>query len=124
MFDPKAPKTIALILLGVVSLVGPFIEMLTTGKVEDFSNFDVAATLVALPLVFWWYHVDKRERDYQAGPLMNAGILVLAVVAFPIYFVRTRGWKRGAIATLLALGVFAILLGLSELGEWIGTFFI
>jgi hypothetical protein len=124
VFDPKAPKTIALILLGVVSLVGPFIEMLTTGKVEDFSNFDVAATLVALPLVFWWYHVDKRERDYQAGPLMNAGILVLAVVAFPIYFVRTRGWKRGAIATLLALGVFAILLGLSELGEWIGTFFI
>ena len=124
MFDPKAPKTIALILLGVVSLVGPFIEMLTTGKVEDFSNFDVAATLVALPLVFWWYHVDKRERDYQAGPLMNAGILVLAVVAFPIYFVRTRGWKRGAIATLLALGVFAILLGLSELGEGIGTFFI
>jgi hypothetical protein len=122
--DLKAPKTIALILLGVVSLVGPFIEMLTTGKVEDFSNFDVAATLVALPLVFWWYHVDKRERDYQAGPLMNAGILVLAVVAFPIYFVRTRGWKRGAIATLLALGVFAILLGLSELGEWIGTFFI
>jgi hypothetical protein len=122
--DLKAPKTIALILLGVVSLVGPFIEMLTTGKVEDFSNFDVAATVVALPLVFWWYHVDKRERDYQAGPLMNAGILVLAVVAFPIYFVRTRGWKRGAIATLLALGVFAILLGLSELGEWIGTFFI
>ncbi|HWJ01646.1 MAG TPA: hypothetical protein VNU96_21730 [Burkholderiales bacterium] len=124
MMDLKAPKTIALILLGVVSLVGPFIEMLTTGKVEDFSNFDVAATVVALPLVFWWYHVDKRERDYQAGPLMNAGILVLAVVAFPIYFVRTRGWKRGAIATLLALGVFAILLGLSELGEWIGTFFI
>jgi len=124
VMDLKAPKTIALILLGVVSLVGPFIEMLTTGKVEDFSNFDVAATVVALPLVFWWYHVDKRERDYQAGPLMNAGILVLAVVAFPIYFVRTRGWKRGAIATLLALGVFAILLGLSELGEWIGTFFI
>jgi len=122
--DLKAPKTIALILLGVVSLVGPFIEMLTTGKVEDFSNFDVAATVVALPLLFWWYHVDKRERDYQAGPLMNAGILVLAVVAFPIYFVRTRGWKRGAIATLLALGVFAILLELSELGEWIGTFFI
>jgi len=122
--DLKAPKTIALILLGVVSLVGPFIEMLTTGKVEDFSNFDVAATVVALPLVFWWYHVDKRERDYQAGPLMNAGILVLAVVAFPIYFVRTRGWKRGAIATLLALGVFAILLGLSELGEWIGELFI
>ena len=122
--DLKAPKTIALILLGVVSLVGTFIEMLLTGQVEALSKFDLATTIVSIPLIFWWYHVDKRERDYQAGPLMNAGILVLAVVAFPIYFVRTRGWKRGAIATLLALGVFAILLGLSELGEWIGTFFI
>jgi hypothetical protein len=55
---------------------------------------------------------------------MNAGILVLAIVAFPIYFVRTRGWKRGAMATLLAAGFFAILLGLGELGEWIGERFI
>jgi len=38
--------------------------------------------------------------------------------------VRTRGWKRGAVATLLALGVFVILLGLSELGEWIGELLI
>lgn len=121
---PTAPKTIALALLGVVSLVGPFVEMLATGRVEALSKFDLATTIVSIPLIFWWYHVDKREHDYQAGPLMNAGILVLAIVAFPIYFVRTRGWKRGALATLLALGVFAILFGLGELGEWIGALFI
>jgi len=121
---PTAPKTIALALLGVVSLVGPFVEIVTTGQVEALSKFDLAATIVSIPLIFWWYHVDKREHDYQAGPLMNGGILAVAVVALPIYFVRTRGWKRGAVATLLALGIFAILLGLSELGEWIGTLFI
>jgi len=121
---PTAPKTIALALLGVVSLVAPFVEMVTTGQVEALSKFDLAATIVSIPLIFWWYHVDKREHDYQAGPLMNGGILAVAVVALPIYFVRTRGWKRGAVATLLALGIFAILLGLSELGEWIGTLFI
>ena len=121
---PTAPKTIALALLGVVSLVAPFVEMVTTGQVEALSNFDLGLTLVAISLIFWWYHVDKREHDYQAGPLMNGGILAVAVVALPIYFVRTRGWKRGAVATLLALGIFAILLGLSELGEWIGTLFI
>jgi hypothetical protein len=120
----KQPKTIALALLGALSFAGPLLEMLVTGKVEDLSKFDLATTLVALPLVFWWYHVDKREHGYQAGPLMNAGILVLAIVAFPIYFVRTRGWKRGAMATLLAAGFFAILLGLGELGEWIGERFI
>ena len=120
----KSPKTLALILLGVVSLVSPFVEMLATGRVEALSKFDIASTVVSIPLIFWWYHVDKREHDYRAGPLMNGGILAVAVVALPIYFVRTRGWKRGGIATLLALGVFAILLGLSELGEWIGEFFI
>src|SRR5262244_1408799 len=97
------PKTTALTLLGVLSLVSPLVEMLATGKVEDFSKFDVATTLVALPLVFWWYHVDKREHDYPAGPLMNGGIIAVAVIALPVYFVRTRGWKRGAVATLLAL---------------------
>jgi hypothetical protein len=118
------PKTFAQILLGVVSLVGPFIEMVVSGQVEALSRFDLATTIVSIPLIFWWYHVDKREHNYQAGPLMNGGIVAVAVVALPIYFVRTRGWKRGAVATLLALGIFAILLGLSELGEWIGTLFI
>ena len=122
--DWRAPKTIALALLGVLSFAGPLVEMLVTGKVEDLSKFDIATTIVALPLIFWWYHVDKREHDYRAGPLMNGGVVAVAVIALPIYFVRTRGWKRGAIATLLALGVFLILWGLSELGEWIGTFFI
>jgi len=124
VIDPKAPKTIALILLGVVSLIGPFVEMVTTGQVEALSKFDLATTIVSIPLIFWWYHVDKREHDYQAGPLMNGGIVAVAIVALPIYFVRTRGWKRGAVATLLALGIFALLLGLSELGEWLGTLFI
>jgi len=117
------PKTIALALLGVLAFVSPLVEMLATGKVEDSSRFGIATVAVALPLIFWWYHVDKRQHGYQAGPLMNGGILLLAIVAFPIYFVRTRGWKRGAVATLLALGVFLILLGLGELGEWLGTFF-
>ena len=121
---PSEPKTIALILLGVISLVGPFVEMLATGQVEALSKFDLATTLVSIPLIFWWYHVDKREHAYQAGPLMNGGILAVAIVALPIYFVRTRGWKRGAVATLLALAVFLVLLGLSELGEWIGELFI
>lgn len=121
--DPKAPKTIALALLGVLAFVSPLAEMLATGKVEDSSRFGIATLAVALPLIFWWYHVDKREHGYRAGPLMNGGILLLAIVAFPIYFVRTRGWKGGAVATLLALGVFLILLGLGELGEWLGTFF-
>src|SRR3954468_20454670 len=115
LIKASEPKTRALILLGVVSFVGPLLEILITGKGEDLSKFDLAATIVSIPLIFWWYHVDKRENPYQAGPLMNAAIGAGAVWALPIYFMRTRGWKRGAIATAFALGIFAILLGLGEL---------
>jgi hypothetical protein len=115
------PKIIALALLGVVSLVGPLIERWVTGRVEPLGRFDLALTLVSIPLIVWWYHVDKRQHGYQAGPLMNAGVVALAILALPIYFVRSRGWKRGSVATLLAAGVLAIYLLLEELGERIGT---
>jgi hypothetical protein len=104
-----------------VSLAGPFVEVLVTGHVEVFGKFEMAETFVAIALIFWWYHVDKRDHGYRAGPLMNGGVLAAAIVALPIYFVRSRGWKRGALATLAALAVFGITLALGELGEWLGT---
>jgi hypothetical protein len=114
------PKTVALLLLGLVALVGPILESWWTGRVESLSNFDLGLTLVAISLIFWWYHVDKRERGYQAGPLMNAGVVALSMVALPVYFIRSRGWKRGLLATLVAAAIFGVLLGLGELGERIG----
>lgn len=112
---------LALGLLCLVSLTSPIVERWTTGRVEEMSAFDIGATLVSVVLIFWWYHLDKRERDYRAGPLMNGGILALAIIAFPVYFVRTRGWKKGIVASVLAGVVLAINLGLGEVGEWIGS---
>jgi hypothetical protein len=81
----------------------------------------MAETFVAIALVFWWYHVDKRSHGYRAGPLMNGGVIAAAIIALPIYFVRSRGWKRGALATLGALAVFGLTFALGELGEWLAT---
>ena len=113
-------KLIALALLGVVSLAGPFAEALITGNVEPYGKWELGETFVALVLIFWWYHVDKAEHGYRAGPLLNGGMLLAAVVAMPVYFVRSRGWQRGALATAVAIAVFALLLGLGEAGEWLG----
>jgi hypothetical protein len=115
------PKTSALALLGLVSFAGPILERGWTGRVEGHGGFDLAITVVSISLIFWWYHADKHERDYHAGPLMNIGVIALALLALPIYFIRSRGWKRGLIATAFAAGILAILLGLSELGERIGA---
>jgi hypothetical protein len=118
-----APKTVALFILGVVSVASPAVEMAATGKVDPFGPFGLADALLSLAPIFWWYHVDKQQRNYRAGPLMNVGMVAVVIVAMPVYFIRSRGWKQGTIASLLALALFGATLALGELGEWIGGWF-
>lgn len=115
-------KRAALAALAFIAFAGPLIEQWASGRVEAFSRYDMAVTLVALPFLFWWYHVDKHEQRYRAGVLMNGGVLAAAVVALPIYFVRSRGWKRGLLTTVLAALFFGALLLLGEAGERVGVF--
>ncbi len=116
-------KAAALALLALVSFAAPLIEELATGKVEAFSPFDLVATFVSVALIFWWYHADRGERSYAAGPLMNVGVVAASVLALPIYFVRSRGWKTGIIATAWAAAVLAATYLLGEAGERIGAAF-
>lgn len=51
---------------------------------------------------------------------MNGGMILALAIALPVYLVRTRGWRRGSLATLAAAAIFAIVLGLGELGERLG----
>jgi len=110
-------KYAALALLALVSFAGPFLETAITGGVESMGKWEIGETLVALALVFWWYHLDKAENGYRAGPLMNGGMLLVMAIAMPIYLVRSRGWKRGLLATALAAACAAVSFGLGELGE-------
>ena len=88
-------KIAALIVLAALSFASPALERAITGRVELLSNFGLGETLLSLIVLFWWFHLDKAEHGYRAGKLMNAGVLVLAALALPIYFIRSRGWKRG-----------------------------
>lgn len=115
------PKLVALGLLALISLISPMIEMLVTGRVEMLSKFGMVETVVSLVVLFWWYHLDKREWNYRAGPLMNGGVLALAIVALPVYFIRSRGWKKGATTTALALAFLGGTLLLGEAGERLGA---
>jgi hypothetical protein len=114
-------KRVALGLLAAISLVSPMIEMIATGQVESFGSFGLVETAISIPVLLWWYHVDKREQNYRAGPLMNAGVVALAVVALPVYFIRSRGWKKGAVTTALALVFVGITFLLGEAGEKLGA---
>jgi hypothetical protein len=88
-----------------------------TGRVEPFSNFDLGGSFLSLLAIYWWYHLDKDQTGYRAGRLLNVGVAALAIVALPVYFVRSRGWKRGGVISLYALGVLGVLYLLETLGE-------
>ena len=113
-------KTYALAIIALISLLGPVVEVLATGRIEPLGNFALAEAAVSIVPIYWWYYLDKEERAYRAGPLLNGGVIAAAVIALPIYFVRSRGWKRGGIATAVAAAFLALNFGLESLGEAIG----
>jgi hypothetical protein len=119
---PKG-KAAALTALAAISFLMPAIERAMTGRVEMLSSYGLVETALSLIALFWWYHLDKAEHNYRAGKLMNAGVLIFAAIALPIYFVRSRGWKRGGIAILCALLFLAVMFVLEEAGEWLGARF-
>ena len=114
-------KIYALATLAVISLLGPVVEILATGRIEPWGNFALAETAVTIVPIYWWYYVDKEQVAYRAGPWLNVGVIAAAVIALPIYFIRSRGWRRGCIATAWAAAVFAASMGLEWLGEAVGS---
>jgi hypothetical protein len=114
-------KTLALALMAAMSFASPLAESFATGRVETLSTFGLVETGISLVLLFWWYHLDKAERGFSASRLMNAGVLILAAIALPVYFVRTRGWKRGGSTIAIAAAFLLLTLLLAEAGEWLGN---
>jgi len=116
-------KVAALIALAAISFAMPAIECAMTGQVALLSNYGLTETVLSLVALFWWFHLDKAEHNYRAGKLMNAGVLIFAALALPVYFVRSRGWKRGGIAIVWALVFLGVMFVLEEAGEWLGARF-
>lgn len=81
----------------------------------------LCAALVQVLLVFKWYRADSEERQVSRGVLLNIAIIGLTVVALPYYFFRSRGFREGLTATLVAI----VVAGLGWGGEYaaaLGTY--
>ena len=79
----------------------------------------VAATLLSALLLFGWYRIDTNQHAYKRSPFLDVGIILIALIAFPIDLFRSRGAKRGAIGTaifLLAMLVYGII---GSIGQYI-----
>jgi len=116
-------KTRALIALATISFVVPMIEVAVTGHAAPYGKFAITQMLLFAPATYYWYHSDKSERFYRASAVLNVGIIFAPYLAFPYYFLRTRGWRRGALS--IAKGIAALVaLGLIDgAGEAVGLVF-
>jgi hypothetical protein len=62
--------------------------------------------------------VKEKHRALRA--IQNFGVIFLGVVGLPVYLFRSRGWKRGALASLGALGALLFVEALSYVGAKTG----
>lgn len=113
-------KLYALALLALISFLGAVIEAALTGRVEPFGKFELVESLLSIMPLYWWYYLDKEERQFQTGVFQNLAVIGAAVIGLPVYFIRCRGWKGGGIATALAFGTWGALIGLGLVGEKLG----
>ena len=54
-------------------------------------------------LIFAWYRLDSEKRGYPRTKWLNIAIVAIALLALPYYLIRSRGWKRGLVATAIML---------------------
>ncbi len=54
-------------------------------------------------LAFTWYRMDTEEQNHRRNILLSIGIIGFGFIAFPYYFFHSRGFKQGAVMTLILL---------------------
>jgi len=82
---------------------------------QDVSPVDLWVLPGFAFLIFWWYRLDSSQAGYKRTPWLNVGVIAVAALALPYYFFRSRGLKRGSLATLAMLGAI-VASGLLTLG--------
>ncbi len=92
------PPTIGLLLLSA------FYSLLAGWEVYRGSYVDEVDLLYNIGLslsLAWWVYVDRRRQGYPAVFEFEAFVFFGWPLVVPYYLVRTRGWLRGAVISLL-----------------------
>ena len=69
----------------------------------ETSPVDIVFTIIGALLIFAWYRFDSTQAGYRRSTGLNIAVVAIAIVGLPYYFFRSRGARRGLIATLLFL---------------------
>ncbi len=90
-----------------VVLALSLIQGLTATPVESQASklLDLALLIATVVVGYLWYREDARERRYRGSALMGGGVILLSIVAVPIYLYRSRPEGARLKAILLFFGL-------------------
>ena len=106
MEETLSRKTLILLMLALASFVAGVAGQYFWPDAQ-VSAAELGFVLVGAFLIFAWYHADARQRGYRRPKWLDVGVILLAIVAMPYYFFRTRGFARGLLA--ITLGVLVVI---------------
>jgi len=112
-------KRLALLLLPVVWLfVGLFAHVSSaTGQGE--SLISLVSIPLSIALIFLWFVLDARERQYDASLFLKLSMLALTIFALPYYLFLSRSPSQRLQSLAVSLLVFISTMSLFRLGAWI-----
>ena len=98
--------------LGTLALYGLLVGLL---QAEPPKAVDLAFTLLLWVLPYVWYYRDAEEQGFARSTAWGTGVILLALVAVPIYLVRSRqpGRKLKALGAFLGVLVLTLILPLA-----------
>lgn len=98
----KNKKLFIVFCLAFLALIGGVLGQLFFPN-DPFPSSDIPIMFIAAFLTFLWYRTDTEELNYRRSLCLNVGIIALGILAFPYYFIRSRGLKKGFVFTLIFL---------------------
>ena len=107
---------LAFVLIGVLS--SAVFEELFSGTVIDLFN-----SIAFIGAGIWWVVLDQLERDSETSTILIVGMVLLPILAFPIYCFWSRGIGLGSLQLLKGSVYVAICTGLqigsAEFLNWV-----
>jgi hypothetical protein len=111
---------IILLLIAASFLVAGVGEPFTARPGEPYSVAGVVHMLVFAVLCYMWYRADARSRGIPEGGGSAVFVAMLPPIGLPVYFFRTRTFRRALLSIAKTLVFFAFAIALSAFGAYIG----
>jgi len=112
---------IPLIAIFIVAFLLGLINVSMTGQFRIPTGWRAIEQLLLYALGYWWFYLDKEHRSFRSGPIQNVGVVLIPVIAIPVYMVRSRGASQGVLSILFFIVLIMAAIGAAVVGGAVGA---